>query len=94
MVKNIQEFIKKGTQGLVCLQTEICWSGNGGLPEIYQLFICSCTEYCSVAFHSSLTDTQSRSLERLQSTCLKVILQENYVSYSAALEMTGIETKF
>ena len=46
------------------------------LLEIYQLFIRSCAEYCSVAFHSSLTDTQSRSLERLQSTCLKVILQD------------------
>ena len=30
-------------------------------------------------------------LERCQSVCLKVILQENYVSYEAALEMVGLE---
>ena len=59
---------------------------------MYQLFIRSCTEYCAVAFHSGLTETESRSLERLQSTCLKVILQDNYISYSAALEMTGLQT--
>ena len=59
---------------------------------MYQLFIRSCTEYCSVAFHTSLTETKSHSLERLQSTCLKVILQDNYVSYFSALEMTGLQT--
>ena len=59
---------------------------------MFELFIRSCAEYCSVVFHSSLTESQSKSLERLQSTCLKVILQDNYVSYSAALETTGLET--
>ena len=68
-----------------CLQVE-------DLLEIYQLFIRSCAEYCSVAFHSGLTLSESASLERLQSTCLKVILQDNYISYSAALEMTGLQT--
>ena len=64
------------------------------LLELYQLFIRSCAEYCAVAFHSSLTNAQARSLERLQSTCLKVILQENYVSYSSALEMTGLQSLY
>ena len=62
--------------------------------ELYQLFIRSCAEYCSVAFHSSLTAAESKSLERLQSTCLKVILQESYISYSQALEMTGLESLY
>ena len=64
------------------------------LLELYQLFIRNCAEYCPVAFHSSLTQTQVKSLERLQSTCLKVILQENYISYSSALEITGLQTPY
>ena len=28
----------------------------------------------------------------IQKTCLKIILSENYVSYEAALEMTGLQT--
>ena len=62
------------------------------LLDIYILFIRSVTEYCAVAFHSSLTQDQSEKLERIQKTCLKVILGDMYVSYSAALEMCGLQT--
>ena len=62
------------------------------LVEICVLYIRSLTEYCSTVFHSSLTVEQSQDLERIQKTCLKVILGDNYVSYAAALEMTGLET--
>ena len=62
------------------------------LLEIYVLFIRSITEYCAVAFHSSLTLEQTSNLERIQKTCLKVILNDNYISYGSALEMTGLET--
>ena len=47
-----------------------------------------------MAFHSSLTLEQNNDIERIQRTCLKVILNENYVSYSAALEMCGLQTLF
>ena len=60
------------------------------LLEIYVLFIRSRTEYCSVAFHSSLTQEQSRKLENIQRTCLKIILQENYLNYESACEVTGL----
>ena len=60
------------------------------LVDIFILFIRSVTEYCSVAFHSSLTIEQSEKIEQIQKTCLKVILGEMYVSYSAALEMTNL----
>ena len=48
---------------------------------IYTLFIRSLTEYCSVAFHSALTESQCHKIEAIQSTCLQVILADNYVSY-------------
>ena len=62
------------------------------LIEIFILFIRSVLEYCSVAFHSSLTVDQATDIERVQKTCLKVILGESYISYSAALEMCGLQT--
>ena len=93
--KNTQEILKKG-YSRVSFLSKLKYAGVEieDLLELYQLFIRSCAEYCAVAFHSSLTDSEVRSLERLQSTCLKVILQENYVSYTAALEMTGLETLY
>ena len=64
------------------------------LIDVYVLYIRSLTEYCSVAFHPSLSNEQSNKLERIQKTCLKVILGEMYIGYEVALEMTGLETLF
>ena len=64
------------------------------LIDINILFIRSVTEYCAVAFHSSLTQDQSDKLEGIQKTCLKVILGEMYVNYQAALEMCGLQTLY
>ena len=43
-------------------------------------------------FHSSLTVEQSTKLEKIQKTCLKIILGDSYVNYEAALEMCGLQT--
>ena len=64
------------------------------LIEIYVLYIRSIAEYCSVAFHSSLTVEQSNQIERIQKTCLKVILDEMYIDYASALEMSGLDTLY
>ena len=57
---------------------------------LYRQYIRTTLEYCSVVFHSSLTAKQSASLERCQAVSPRIILQDNYVSYSAALEMTAL----
>ena len=62
------------------------------LLDIYVLFIRSTTEYCAVAFHSSLTVEQTTDIERIQKTCLKIILNDSYTSYSDALRITGLDT--
>ena len=62
------------------------------LLDIYILFIRSVTEYCSVAFHSSLTQQQSDKMEKIQKTCLRVIMGDGYISYQAALDYFGIQT--
>jgi hypothetical protein len=60
------------------------------LLQIYCLFIRSRAEYCSVAFHSSLTQEQSRKIENIQKTSLKIILQNEYLSYENACEVSAI----
>ena len=41
---------------------------------IYKLFIRSTAEYCSVVFHSALSQEQTKKIELIQSTSLKIIL--------------------
>ena len=65
--------------------------GIEDLINIYTLFIRCIPEYCSTSFHASLTEELSQKIETIQSTSLKIILDDNYVSYSAALEMCGLD---
>ena len=60
------------------------------LLEIYCLFIRSTAEYCSAVFASSLTLEQERKLTNIEKTSLRIILKDMYVSYEAALEMSGL----
>ena len=61
------------------------------LVHIYKMYIRSRLEYNSVVFHSSLTQQQSNTLDRCQAVCLKIILQEMFISHLAACEMLGLE---
>ena len=56
--------------------TELKYAGvsEKDLVETYTLFFRSRAEYVSVAFHGLITKRQERAIERIQSTCLKVIL--------------------
>ena len=93
--RNCQEICKKAYSRLSML-TKLKYVGVKieDLVDIYILFIRSISEYCSVAYHSSLTGEQSRTLERIQKTCLKVILGEMFIDYPSALEMIGLDTLY
>ena len=90
--KNCQEISKKAYTRIKML-SKLKYAGmkTEDLINIYILHIRSVTEYCSTAFHSSLTVEQSRKLESIQRTALRVILRDMYVSYEAAMEMTGLK---
>ena len=93
--KNCQEICRKPFSRLSMI-TKLKYVGVGtdDLLNIYILFIRSVTEYCAVAFHSSLTIEQSNKLEKIQKTCLRVILGELYTSYLDALALCGLQTLF
>jgi hypothetical protein len=88
---NTEQLCKKAYARMNML-TKLRYAGVGteDLIYIYKQYIRTTLEYCSVVFHSSLTAKQSASLERCQAVSLRIILQENFVSYSAALEMTAL----
>ena len=90
--KNTRELCKSGYARIQML-TKLKYSGASieDLLHIYKQFVRGKLEYSSVVWHSSLTEKQSKSLERCQSVALKIILNESYVSYDAACEMTGLE---
>ena len=91
--RNCKEICRKAYSRL-SLITKLRYVGVGrdDLINIYVLFIRSVAEYCSVVFHSSLTQQQSLKLEGIQKTCLKVILGDEYLDYETALKVCGLES--
>ena len=61
------------------------------LLDIYNLYLRSVLEYCSVVWHSTLTVQQGTDIENVQKLCLKIILGIDYSSYDEALIITGLE---
>ena len=78
----------------ISMLTKLSYAGvsRSDLVHLYKMFIRSKLEYCVVPMHSSLTGQQAASLERCQSVALRIILQNDYSTYSEALKMAGIET--
>ena len=91
--RNCKEICKRAFSRLSII-TKLRYVGvsQDDLLDIYVLFIRSVAEYCSVSFHSSLTKEQSRKLESIQRTCLKVILGEEYSDYQSAMDTFGLVT--
>ena len=89
---NTKEICKKAFSRVSVL-SKLKYAGicTEDLITIYILFIRSLTEYCSVVFSASLTQKQSQKIEAIQATSLRVILDVNYVSYGAALEMCALD---
>ena len=91
--KNCQEICRKAFSRL-SLITKLRYVGVSidDLLDIYVLFIRSVAEYCSVSFHSTLTKQQSDKIEKIQKTCLKIILGDLYEDYQSALDQCGLKT--
>ena len=88
--KNTENIVKKANTRLIMLQRLYDFN----LPvedmlDIYFLFIRSMLEYSCVVWHSSITEEEITSIERVQKTALKMILRERYTDYRSALERTS-----
>ena len=59
------------------------------LKEIYVLFVRSMLEQSAVLWHSSLTKENSEDLERVQKNALRIILKNEYQTYTKALRKLG-----
>ena len=78
----------------VTMLTKLKYAGISAIEliNIYTLYIRSVLEYCSVVWHSTLTEDQNQAIERVQKTCLKIILGQDYQNYKQAMEYCGLKS--
>ena len=62
------------------------------MVQIYILYIRSLLESSAVVWHSSLTNGEVVEFERVQKVALRIILDNDYETYSQALELTNLQT--
>ena len=93
--KNTRAIMRK-TYSSMSILTKLKYAGLSlkKLLHIYSLFVRSSAEYCSVAWHDSLTQQQIKAIERLQVVALKIILgkdspikEDGHFNYEEALKL-------
>ena len=90
---NTIDIVKKANQRMQLLRkvAGFCTSKQD-LKEIYILFVRSILEQSAVVWHSSLTDENKVSLERVQKSAIRIILGNSYKSYEEGLAKLNIQT--
>ena len=89
--KNTESIVKKANTRMIILHKLYEFNlPHEELVNIYILFIRSMVEYACVVWHSSITEEENLSIERIQKTALRIILKEQYSNYNSALQITGL----
>ena len=66
-------------------------SNQEELLDVHIKHIRSVLEYAAVVWHPGLIAMNCLNIERVQKTCLAIILGERYISYTNALQLTTLE---
>ena len=66
-------------------------SSKNDLKQIYLTFVRSILEQSAVVWHSSLTEKNTRDLERVQKAAVRVILGKDYTNYKNGLKKLNME---
>ena len=91
--KNINEISKKANQKLYMLRLVKRFGFNDEeLISIYKCYVRPVVEYADVAWSSSITAAQKKTLEHLQKCACRTILRQRYTSYEDAIHICGLES--
>ena len=64
---------------------------NEKLVDVYKKEVRSLLEYAVPVWHSSITNIQSKQIERVQKQAFKIILEHNYLTYDVACTLLNME---
>ena len=91
--KNTKQLVQRAYRRIILLHKLFEFAVPAlDLVTIYVFFIRSILEQSCVVWHSAITQEEENNLERVQKTCLKIILKDNYISYEETLTRTNLDT--
>ena len=90
-VSNTNDLIKRAYARMTILRKLVQFEvPKCDLVHIYTLFIRSILEQSCVVWGAAITQEESKALERVQKCCLKLIFQDQYLSYENGLFLAGL----
>ena len=91
--KNTKKIVQDSNKRMQFLHRAKKFTNNvGDLKKIYMLQIRSKLEQSAAVWHSSLNKKDSKDLERVQKSALKVILGDRYRGYEDALRIIKLDS--
>ena len=91
--RNTEEISKSAWKRMQLLCKSANFTSNiMDLKSIYYTFIRSILEKSAVVWHSSLTNKNRQTLERVQKAAVKIILKNNYRNYKQGLNYLKMDT--
>ena len=89
--RNTEDLIKRANKRMSILHNIVNFNVEKvDAVQIYTLYIRSVLEQSCVVWGSSITDSESLALERVQKCALRIIYKNCYISYENALSMSGL----
>ena len=85
--------VKKANQKMRMLHKFSKFTKNKAhLMHIFQSQVRSVLEYCSTVWHSSLTKSDSKDIERIQKAAVKLMMGKKYEGYSKSLKFLKLDS--
>ena len=92
---NTKLLLKKAFSRMIILRKLVEFEvSKTDMITIYILFIRSVLEQSSVVWSSSLTQDELMGIERAQKVALRIIYQNNYISYENALSLSNLSKMY
>ena len=91
--ENTKYIVKKANQKMRMLHKFSKFTKNKShIMHIFKSQVRSVLEYCSTVWHSSLTESDSKDIERIQKAAVKLIMGKNYQGYSDSLNFLKLDS--
>ena len=93
--ENTKYIIRKANQKMRMLHKFSKFTKNKShIMHIFKSQVRSVLEYCSTVWHSSLTRSDSKDIERIQKAAVKIIMGKNYEGYSKSLKFLNLDSLY
>ena len=91
--ENTKHIVKNANRKMAMLHKFSKFTKNiSHLLHLYKTQVRGCLEYCSTVWHSGLTDSDSKDIERIQRAAMRVIMGNKYQGYEEALKFIKLDS--